>query len=88
VKSGVVIQKLQVKRGAQVSAAKVAQAVGMTIPKTSQGSLRIAIVTGASRCVFVGRAIAARRPGVCTIAVTLLPKKGHSITRRTSISVR
>jgi hypothetical protein len=77
-----------VKRGAQVSASKIASAVSMEIPKTSQGSMRIVIVSGASRCVFRGSAIAAIQKGKCTISVTLLPKQGKSVTRRTSITVR
>jgi hypothetical protein len=84
----VVIKTLSVKRGARVTASRVAQAVSMTIPKTSQGTMRIVIVSGGASCSFSGTAIAAKRAGKCVIAVTLLPKKGKSITRRTSIVVR
>ena len=84
----VVIRTLSLKRGARVAASRVAQAVSMTIPKTSQGSMRIVIISGGASCSFSGTAIAAKRAGKCVIAVTLLPKKGKSVTRRTSIVVR
>jgi hypothetical protein len=60
----------------------------MTIPKTSQGSMRIVILSGGKSCSFAGTVIMAKRAGKCVIAVSLLPKKGKSITRRTSIVVR
>ena len=84
----VVIRTLSVKRGARVAASRVAQAVSMAIPTTSQGTMRIVIVSGGASCSFMGTAIAAKRAGKCVIAVTLLPKKGKSVTRRTSIVVR
>jgi hypothetical protein len=84
----VVIKTISAKRGSRVSASRVAQAVGMTIPKTSQGSMRIVIVSGDKYCAFSGTSIMAKRTGKCVIAVSLLPKKGKSITRRTSIVVR
>jgi hypothetical protein len=82
------VKSLMMKRGTKVSAAKIASAVSMAIPKTSQGSMRIVIVSGVTRCVFRGNAIAAVQRGKCTISVTLLPKQGKSVTRRTSITVR
>ena len=82
------VKSLVMKRGTKVSAAKLASAVSMAIPKTSQGSMRIVIVSGVTRCVFRGNAIAAVQKGKCTISVTLLPKQGKSVTRRTSITVR
>ncbi len=84
----VVIKTVNAKRGARVSASRVAQAVGMTIPRTSQGSMRIVIVSGDKYCAFSGTLIVAKRAGKCVVAVSLLPKKGKTITRRTSIVVR
>ena len=84
----VLIKTVSLKRGARISASRVAQAVSMTIPKTSQGSMRIVIISGDKYCAFSGTSIMAKRAGKCVIAVSLLPKKGKTITRRTSIVVR
>jgi hypothetical protein len=70
-----------------VSAAKIARAVSMHIPKTSQGKLRISIVDGARFCAFSKTSIRAVRLGRCTIAVTMLPKKGKTVTRKTTITI-
>ena len=84
----VLIKTVSMKRGARISASRVAQAVSMAIPKTSQGSMRIVIISGDKYCAFSGTSILAKRAGRCVIAVSLLPKKGKTITRRTSIVVR
>jgi hypothetical protein len=70
-----------------VSASKIAQAVSMAIPKTSKGKLRISIVRGAQYCVFTNTSIRAVRKGRCTISVTMVPKKGNTLTRKTTITV-
>ena len=84
----VLTRPLTLRRGQSVSAQSIASAVSMTVPKTSKGSMRIAITAGGSRCVFRGSAIVGARAGKCTVAVTLMPKKGKSTTRLTTITVR
>jgi hypothetical protein len=70
-----------------VSASKIAKAVSMTIPKTSQGKLRISIVKGARYCAFRNTSIRAVQKGRCTVSVTMVPKKGKKITKKTTITV-
>ena len=82
------ITRLSIRRGASVSAAKIAAAVSMAVPKTSKGSMRISIVSGNTRCRFRGSTVVGVRVGSCAIAVTLMPKRGKNITRRTTIVVR
>jgi prophage maintenance system killer protein len=60
----------------------------MTIPKTSQGKLRISILAGTRFCTFNGNSIRAVQKGRCTIAVTMVPKRGRTFTRQTTITVR
>jgi alpha-tubulin suppressor-like RCC1 family protein len=81
------VTKLYLRRGRTVSAAKIARAVSMTIPKTSQGKLRISIVGGSKYCAFGKASIRGVRKGLCTVSVTLVPKRGRPITRKTTISV-
>jgi hypothetical protein len=76
------------RRGSNVSAAKLAASVSMTIPKRSVGTMRISITKGSKYCAFVGTSLKAMRPGKCTIAVIYLPKKGPSVLRRNTLTVR
>ena len=82
-----VITKLRLRRGRSVSASKIARAVSMTIPKTSKGKMRISITRGAKFCAFKNTSIRATRKGRCTVTVTMIPKKGKEITRKTTIAV-
>lgn len=81
------ITKLRLRRGRSVSASKIAKAVSMTIPKTSRGKLRISIVKGTRYCAFKNTSIRAVRKGRCTVSVTMVPKKGKKVTRKTTITV-
>ena len=82
-----IITKLRLRRGRSVSAAKIARAVSMKIPKTSQGKLRISIVRGTQNCAFIKTNIRAVKKGKCAVSVTLVPKKGKIVTRKTTITV-
>lgn len=82
-----VITQIRLRRGRSVSASKIAQAVSMTVPKTSKGKLRISIVRGAQNCVFSNTSIRAVRKGRCTVSVTMVPKNGKTFTRKTTINV-
>jgi hypothetical protein len=52
------------------------------------GTMRISITKGSKYCAFVGTSLKAMRPGKCTIAVIYLPKKGPSVLRRNTLTVR
>jgi hypothetical protein len=79
---------MKVGRGQSVTAAQVAKSVSLSIPKRSQGSMRISIMKGSRYCMFVGTTIKGVRAGKCSIAVVLIPKKGKSVIRNTSLTVR
>ena len=87
-KAVVLIRPMVMRRGSNVSAAKLAASVSMTIPKRSVGTMRISITKGSKYCAFVGTSLKAMRPGKCTIAVIYLPKKGPSVLRRNTLTVR
>ncbi len=82
------ISRLKIIRGRSVSSKRLSRAVSLSIPKKSQGKMRISIIKGAKNCRFVGTSIRAVRRGTCTVSLTLLPKKGKKITRQTVISIR
>jgi hypothetical protein len=82
------ISRLKITRGRSVSSKRLSRAVSLSIPKKSEGKMRISIIKGSKNCRFVGTSIRAVRKGTCTVSVTLLPKKGKKITRQTVISIR
>ena len=82
------IHPMAVHRGSNVSAAKLAASVSMTIPKRSVGTMRISITKGNKYCAFVGTSLKAVRNGKCTIVVVYLPKRGPSVLRSNTLTVR
>ena len=78
---------LKVKRLRSLTAAKIAAAVSLKIPKRSQGSMRISITRGTKYCTFVGSTVRGIRKGTCTITVVLMPKKGKSTVKTLKIQV-
>jgi hypothetical protein len=87
-KTVVLIHPMSMRRGSNVSAAKLAASVSMTIPKRSVGTMRISITKGNKYCAFVGTSLKAVRKGKCTIVVVYLPKKGRSVLRSNTLTVR
>jgi len=79
---------LTVRLGRSLTAARLAGAVGMAIPRRSQGTMRISISTGRRTCVFEGSSIRGARRGSCTVAVLLRPVRGRSILRTLTVRVR
>ncbi|MFM9132539.1 MAG: hypothetical protein ACKORY_07440 [Actinomycetota bacterium] len=75
------------RRGRTASAATIARAAGLAIPRKSQGTMRISIVSGASRCVFVGSAVRGTSTGTCRVRVLLVPKKGATVSRTVTLTV-
>ena len=87
-KAVLLIHPIAVRRGSNVSAAKLAASVSMTIPKRSVGTMRISITKGNKYCAFVGTSLKAVRKGKCTIVVVYLPKRGRSVLRSNTLTVR
>ena len=82
------IQPMATRRGLKVSAAKLAASVSMSIPKRSVGTMRISITKGKQYCAFVGSALKGIRKGKCTIVVILLPKRGKTVMRTNTLTVK
>ena len=87
-KAIVLVHPMAVRRGSNVSAAKLAASVSMTIPKRSVGTMRISITKGNKYCAFIGTSLKAVRKGKCTIVVIYLPKRGRSVLRSNTLTVR
>jgi hypothetical protein len=87
-KAIVLIHPMAMRRGSKVSAAKLAASVSMSIPKRSVGTMRISITKGKQYCAFVGTSLKAVRNGKCTIVVVYLPKRGPSVLRSNTLTVR
>ena len=84
----VLIHPMSMRRGSRVSAAKLAASVSMTIPKRSVGTMRISITKGNKYCAFTGTSLKGIRTGKCTIVVVYLPKRGPSVLRSNTLTVR
>ena len=79
--------RVTVRRGRSASAATIAKAAGLAIPRKSQGTMRISIVSGTSRCTFVGSSVRGRSVGTCRVRVLLVPKTGRTVSRTVTVSV-
>ena len=79
--------RVTVRRGRSASAATIAKAAGLAIPRKSQGTMRISIVSGTSRCTFVGSSVRGRSVGTCRVRVLLVPKSGRTVSRTVTVSV-
>ena len=88
VKVVVLIHPMAVRRGSNVSAAKLAASVSMKIPKRSVGTMRISITKGNKYCAFIGTSLKAVRAGKCTVVVILLPKRGKSVVRSNTLTIK
>jgi alpha-tubulin suppressor-like RCC1 family protein len=87
-KAVALIHPMVLQRGSKVSALKLAASVSMIIPKRSVGSMRISVTKGKQYCAFVGTNLKAVRKGKCTIVVIFLPKRGRSVLRSNTLTVR
>jgi hypothetical protein len=76
-----------VKRNRYLTARAIASHVSLTIPKTSQGSMRLTIVRGLQNCSFVGTKVRGMKKGTCSVLVTLVPKRGPQVLRTAKIVV-
>ncbi len=80
-------RNLRVKRNRFITARAIAAHVSLTIPKTSQGSMRFTIVRGSRYCTFVGTKVKGIRKGTCSVLVTLIPKRGIRTLKTAKIVV-
>lgn len=80
-------QFLRLKRNRYITARAIATHVALTIPKTSQGTMRFTIVRGVKYCTFVGTKVKGVRKGSCSILVTLIPKRGSRVLRTAKVVV-
>jgi len=87
-KAAPLVFPLAIQRGLKVSAAKLAASVSMSIPKRSVGTMRISITKGKQYCAFVGSSLKGIRTGKCTIVVILLPKRGKTVMRTNTLTVK
>ena len=83
-----VTKLVKIRRLRSITAAKIASAVSLKIPKRSQGSMRISITRGTKHCRFVGSTVRGIKKGTCTVTVVLLPKKGKPTVKTLKIQVR
>lgn len=81
------VKSLRIRKNRRTTAAKIAAAVSLKIPKRSQGSMRISITRGTKYCKFVGSTVRGIRAGSCTVTVVLIPKKGKPTVRTLKITV-
>jgi len=82
------IRALFLQKGHSTTAARIAGAVSLSIPKRSKGIMRISIVKGNKYCIFVGMTIQGIKNGKCTIVVKLIPNRGVSTVRRIAMTIR
>jgi hypothetical protein len=81
------VKSIRIRKNRSTTAAKIAAAVSLKIPKRSQGSMRISITRGTKYCKFVGSTVRGIRTGTCTVTVVLIPKKGKPTVRTLKITV-
>ncbi|NBU37481.1 MAG: hypothetical protein EBS32_04485 [Actinobacteria bacterium] len=78
---------LTVKRLRTVTAARIAAAAGLSIPRKSQGTMRISITSGTTRCRFVGSSVRGTSVGTCRVRVVMVPRTGRVTTRYVTVKV-
>ena len=86
-RSAPAVRVIVARTGKSVSAARIASTVGLRIPRGSEGTLRLSIVSGTQRCMFVGSSVRAQRSGVCTVRIVLVKRTGRSTTAHVRISI-
>jgi hypothetical protein len=78
---------LTVRRGRTLTAARIAGATGLSIPRGSQGRLRLSIVSGAGRCRFAGTSVRGTAVGTCRVRAVLIRTKGPTLVRTVTVRV-
>ena len=85
--SAPVQRTLTVRRTRLLTAARVAAAAGLSIPRRSQGTMRISITSGTTRCRFVGSSVRGTAIGTCRVRVVMVPRTGRVTTRYVTVRV-
>jgi len=85
--AGSASRTLTVRKSRSVTAARIAAAAGLAIPRKSQGTMRISITSGATRCLFVGSSVRGTSVGTCRVRVMMLPRTGRVTTRYVTVKV-
>jgi hypothetical protein len=78
---------LTVRRGRTLTAARIAGATGLAIPRGSQGRLRLSIVAGSGNCRFAGTSVRGMRTGTCRVRAVLIRTKGPTTVRTVTVKV-
>ncbi|MFM7263395.1 MAG: RCC1 domain-containing protein, partial [Acidimicrobiales bacterium] len=78
---------LMVRRGRTLTAARIAGATGLSIPRGSQGRLRLSIVLGGGRCRFAGTSVRGTAVGTCRVRAVLIRTKGPTLVRTVTVRV-
>ena len=76
-----------VRKSRTVSAARIASAAGLSIPRRSQGTMRISITSGTTRCRFAGSSVRGTSIGTCRVRVMMVPRTGRITTRYVTMKV-
>lgn len=76
-----------VRKSRTVSAARIASAAGLSIPRKSQGTMRISITSGLTRCRFAGSSVRGTSIGTCRVRVMMVPRTGRVTTRYVTVKV-
>ena len=76
-----------VRKSRTVSASRIASAAGLSIPRKSQGTMRISITSGLTRCRFAGSSVRGTSIGTCRVRVMMVPRTGRVTTRYVTVKV-
>ena len=78
---------LTVRIGRTLTAARIAGATGLAIPRGSQGRLRLSITSGSRNCRFAGTSVRGTARGTCTVRALLIPRRGATVVRSVTVKV-
>ena len=78
---------LTVRIGRTLTAARIAGATGLAIPRGSQGRLRLSIISGSRSCRFAGTSVRGTARGTCTVRALLIPRRGATVVRSVTVKV-
>lgn len=78
---------LTVRIGRTLTAARIAGATGLSIPRGSQGRLRLSITSGSRNCRFAGTSVRGTARGTCTVRALLIPRRGATVVRSVTVKV-
>jgi hypothetical protein len=86
-RTGAPANVLTVRIGRTLTAARIAGATGLAIPRGSQGKLRLSITSGSRYCRFAGTSVRGTARGTCTVRALLIPRRGATVVRSVTVKV-